>query len=134
VNIRLTDAERKAMLQLTPGDIAQWFRSTQAAYAPGSVASIEDAVGAMAMAMVHGNLIADRMAGLRLIDEDTPHNRFLLLAGPSGSYITPLRFIVAKHYKAYRPHQPWIDHAGDSVLDGGEMPTHWMEIPTEGIN
>ena len=54
---------------------------------------------------------------------------YILLAGPSGYIGTSLRVEVCKYDAEYRPHQPWITHAGNSFLDGGEAPTHWMELP-----
>lgn len=57
-----------------------------------------------------------------------PHNRYVYLRGPSGYTGTPYRVMVAKHTADFRPLQPWITYAGDSVLEDGEMPTHWMPI------
>lgn len=54
---------------------------------------------------------------------------FILLAGPSGYTTTPLRVEVCRWDTEYRPHQPWVNHANDSFLDGGAAPTCWMELP-----
>jgi hypothetical protein len=55
-------------------------------------------------------------------------NTYVYLRGDSGYYGTPYRVIVAKHDAAYHPGQPWVNHTGDDVCDGGSMPMHWMMI------
>jgi hypothetical protein len=62
------------------------------------------------------------------IDSHTPRGCYLLLRGPSGYMGCPHRYIVAKHAAEFRPLQPWVDHAGDTVTDGGPMPTEWVEL------
>lgn len=59
-----------------------------------------------------------------------PPGRYVLLRGPSGYRGTPYRYVVARFDKDYRPLQPWVTAAGDSVLDSGEMPTHYAELGT----
>lgn len=54
---------------------------------------------------------------------------YIILAGPSGYVTTPLRCEVCKFDFEFRPRQPWINHAGDSFLDGGGPPTCWMALP-----
>ena len=53
---------------------------------------------------------------------------YILLAGPSGYYTTPLRVSVCRYAPVFRPRQPWVDHADDSFTDGGDAPTHWMPL------
>lgn len=54
---------------------------------------------------------------------------YILLAGPSGYTTTPMRVEVCR-YAEHRPWQPWVNHANDSFLDGGEEPTHWRPLPS----
>ena len=54
---------------------------------------------------------------------------WILLAGPSGYCSTPLRVEVCRYDDIYRPLQPWVNHAGDSFLDGGPDPTYWLPLP-----
>lgn len=80
-----------------------------------------------------GNVLVARPATVgdldwHLIDEDTPKGTYLLLRGPSGYTGTQHRYIVARHAAEFRPRQPWVDYAGDSVLDGGDMPTEWCAL------
>lgn len=56
---------------------------------------------------------------------------YVLLAGPSGYTTTPIRVEICKYDAEYRPLQPWVNHAGDSFLDGGEAPTHWLPLPNQ---
>ena len=60
--------------------------------------------------------------------ENAPKNEYVLLRGPSGYTGTPYRYIVGKHDVEFRPLQPWVDPAGDSVLDGGSAPTHFIPL------
>jgi hypothetical protein len=60
-----------------------------------------------------------------------PHDRYVVLIGPSGYVTTPHRYVVARHDAVHRPKQPWVNYANDSVLDDGPMPTHWMERISE---
>jgi hypothetical protein len=55
---------------------------------------------------------------------------FILLAGPSGYRTTPLRVEVCRYLPAYRPLNPWQNHANDAFTDGGPSPTHWAPLPT----
>lgn len=61
------------------------------------------------------------------IDRIPSPPRYVLLRGPSGYTGTPYRYILG-HYRPEWPLYPWRDHAGDSVLDGGEMPTEWVDL------
>ncbi len=62
--------------------------------------------------------------------ETAPRDRtYILLAGPSGYGTTPLRVEVCRYDADFRPLQPWVNHANDSFLDGGDAPTHWMPLP-----
>ena len=54
---------------------------------------------------------------------------YVILFGPSGYIGTPLRCEVCKYDAEFRPHNPWINHAGDAFTDGGEPATHWMPLP-----
>lgn len=56
---------------------------------------------------------------------------YILLFGNGGYTTTPMRCEVCRYDEEYRPLQPWVNHANDSFLDGGEFPTHWMELPVE---
>jgi len=56
------------------------------------------------------------------------HGAWLLLRGPSGMRDAPQRHVVARHDAAYWPLQPWVTLEGDSVLDGGPMPTEWCHL------
>lgn len=59
-----------------------------------------------------------------------PRNKtYILLAGPSGYTGTPLRVEVCKYDADLRPRQPWVTYSGDSFLDSGGPPTHWMPLP-----
>ena len=55
--------------------------------------------------------------------------RFILLAGDSGYYTTPLRVEVCRWYPEYRPLNPWQNHANDAFSDGGGPPLYWMPLP-----
>jgi hypothetical protein len=50
---------------------------------------------------------------------EAPENKYVLLRGPSGYRGTPYRYLAARRDPVFRPLQPWVDYAGDSVLDGG---------------
>lgn len=67
---------------------------------------------------------------LKSIDSAPKDGRYVLLFGPSGHTGTPLRCQVCRYDAEYRPRQPWVNHSNDSFMDGGEEPTHWMELPT----
>lgn len=54
---------------------------------------------------------------------------FILVAGPSGYITTPLRVEVCKCDMRFRPLQPWVNHAGDSFVDGGAAPIFWAPLP-----
>lgn len=54
--------------------------------------------------------------------------KYYMLRGDSGYTRTPHRIVVARYDPKFRPKQPWVDYAGDSVTDGGEMPTEYMEL------
>lgn len=58
-----------------------------------------------------------------------PKDRFIILAGPSGYCSTPLRAEICRYDPEYRPRQPWVNHAGNSFLDGGEGPKYWLPLP-----
>lgn len=63
------------------------------------------------------------------IDSAPRDGTYILLAGPSGYTTTPLRVEVCRYDPQYRPLQPWVNHADDSFMDGGEAPTLWMPLP-----
>ncbi len=71
-----------------------------------------------------------KMIEWRPIEEvrKSSNKKYYLLRGDSGYKGTPFRYIVARYDSQFRPRQPWIDYAGDSVLDSGEMPTHYREL------
>lgn len=67
--------------------------------------------------------------------ETAPRGRgkFVILFIRSGYVTTPLRCLVANYDSEFRPRQPWVDHAGDSVFDGGGNESDlvgWAPIPT----
>jgi hypothetical protein len=63
--------------------------------------------------------------------EDAPKDgTYVLLRGKSGYIGTPHRYVAAKCDREFRPLQPWVDCAGDNVLDDGEMPTHFTALDT----
>ena len=66
---------------------------------------------------------------LRPIETAPRDGTYILLAGPSGYRGVPLRIEVCQYDAEFRPNQPWITYAGDSFLDTGEPPTHWMPYP-----
>lgn len=68
--------------------------------------------------------------GLQPIETAPRDGRYVLLAGPSGYSTTPLRFEACRYDVQFRPRQPWVNHSGDSFLDGGDAPTHWMPLPS----
>jgi hypothetical protein len=72
------------------------------------------------------------MGSLRPIETAPKDGRYILLFGDSGYRTTPLRCEVCRWHAEYRPQQPWVTYAGDSFLDSGGEPTHWMELPTAG--
>lgn len=66
---------------------------------------------------------------LRPIETAPRDGSYVLVAGPSGHSTTPLRFEACRYDPEYRPLQPWVNHANDGFMDGGEGPTHWMPLP-----
>lgn len=66
---------------------------------------------------------------LQPIETAPKDGRFILLFGPSGYKMTPLRCEVCRWYPSYRPSDPWQNHSNDSFRDGGAAPTHWAELP-----
>ena len=54
----------------------------------------------------------------------------ILLAGDSGYTSIPFRVAVCRNTAVWAGDADWRDHAGDSFLDGGGEPTHWMPVPT----
>ncbi len=56
---------------------------------------------------------------------------WIILAGPSGYCSTSLRAEICHYDAEFRPRQPWVNHSGDSFLDGGEEPTHWLPLPPD---
>lgn len=69
----------------------------------------------------------------RPIEEAPRDGTYVLLRGDSGYIGTPYRYIVARHDVKYRPLQPWVTHANDSVLDDGKMPTHFRPLPDDRL-
>lgn len=65
--------------------------------------------------------------------EDAPNKTFVLLRGSSGYTTTPYRYLNAQKDIEYRPRQPWIDYANDSVLDRGNLPTHFRPLPDDRL-
>lgn len=57
--------------------------------------------------------------------KDAPHNRYVMLRGPSGYNSTPHRVLVARWSEQS---DNWRTHDGDSVTDSGPMPTEYMEL------
>jgi len=53
---------------------------------------------------------------------------YILVAGPSGYYSTPLRVEVCKWNNANHKDN-WRNHSNDWFTDGGEDATHWMPLP-----
>ena len=72
---------------------------------------------------------ASHAQGWRDIESAPKDGTYILLAGPSGYKGTPLRVEVCRYDTEFRPLQPWVDYAGDSFLDSGDYPTHWMPLP-----
>lgn len=66
---------------------------------------------------------------LHSIETAPKDGRYILLAGPSGYTSVPLRFEVCRYDIEFRPLQPWVNCVGDSFLDGGGPPTHWLYLP-----
>lgn len=62
-----------------------------------------------------------------------PHGIYVVLRGESGYIGTPYRLLVARHDVEFRPKQPWVTYAGDSVTDDGEMPTHFATLEELGL-
>lgn len=59
---------------------------------------------------------------------------FVVLFLNSGYKTTRLRAVVAHWDSQFRPRQPWIDHAGDSIFDGGgniHEIRGWIPVPEE---
>lgn len=61
------------------------------------------------------------------IDDYAKSGVYVLLFGPSGYITTPLRCEVCRYEKEHS--QPWINHAGDSFIDGGEPPIGYLPLP-----
>lgn len=59
----------------------------------------------------------------RPIETAPDDGTYIILFGPSGYTTTPLRAEVC-HYDA-----AWVNHSGDSFLDGGGPPTCWLPLP-----
>lgn len=76
-----------------------------------------------------GVLPSDSVGYLQPIETAPKNGRYILLFGPSGFSTTPLRCEVGRWAPEYRPHRPWVTHSDDAFTDGGEAPTHWMELP-----
>lgn len=66
---------------------------------------------------------------LKPIETAPKDGTWILLFGPSGYKTTPLRCEVGRWYPEARPHNPWQTHSNDAFNDGGDEPTHWMELP-----
>ena len=78
--------------------------------------------------MSHSDVPMQRQKALPI--ETAPRDgTYVILLGPSGYMDTPHRAEVCKFDQDYRPLQPWITYSGDSYLDGGGMPTHWIQLP-----
>ena len=65
------------------------------------------------------------------IDTAPRDGTWILLAAPSGYRKPTYRVEVCRYDDEYRPLQPWINHARDSFLDGGEAPTKWAPLPND---
>ena len=66
---------------------------------------------------------------LRPIETAPKDGTYVLLFGDSGYIGTPLRCEVCKYDAEFRPKQPWVNHAGNSFLDGGAFARFWMPLP-----
>lgn len=63
---------------------------------------------------------------------DVPEREYVLLFIKSGYTTTPLRCEVARRDPGFRPNQPWVNYAGDSVFDAGGTPADfvgWLPLP-----
>jgi hypothetical protein len=57
---------------------------------------------------------------------------YVMLFIKSGYSGTPLRVEVAQYTPRYRPKQPWVNHAGDSIYDAGGNANDvvgWLPVP-----
>ena len=70
-----------------------------------------------------------QMIKLEPIETAPTDGSYILLFGPSGYVNTPLRCEVGHYDYKYRPLNPWQTHSDDAFTDGGELPTHWMQLP-----
>lgn len=67
-------------------------------------------------------------ADWRPIETAPRDGTYILLGGPSGYTTTPLRVEVCRYDAEYRPLQPWVNHANNSFMDGGEAPACWQPL------
>lgn len=73
-----------------------------------------------------------RPALLPMSDPRCRDGRFITLYIKSGCTTTPLRAVVCRYYPQYRPEQPWITHANESIFDDGgssEDMVGWVPVP-----
>jgi hypothetical protein len=66
---------------------------------------------------------------MRPVETAPKDGTYVLLFGDSGYIGTPLRCEVCKYDAEFRPKQPWVNHAGNSFLDGGAFARFWMPLP-----
>lgn len=66
---------------------------------------------------------------IQSMDSAPKDGTYILLFGDSGYTTTPYRCEVCRYDAEYRPLQPWVNHANDSFLDGGDEPIGWMPLP-----
>ena len=55
-----------------------------------------------------------------------PLDRYIILFGPSGYSSVSHRAVIGCWSD---DRGAWVDHANNRFTDGGEEPTHWIDIP-----
>lgn len=100
------------------------------------MAWVENAEGNMVTDVARGDIkrkqvredILLRM-GFKRIAEYRKEMGYVIVLGESGYFCTPFQSAVAIMDHEYRPHDPWVDHAGNSLRDSGLKPEFFQKLP-----
>jgi len=71
------------------------------------------------------------LLGMRAMEDAPKDGTYIILFAPSGYKNVLWRCEVCHYDAAYRPLQPWVNHAGDSFTDDGDGPCGWLPLPYE---
>ena len=69
------------------------------------------------------------LLGLKSMEDAPRDGTYIILFADSGYATTKYRCEVCHYDAEYRPHQPWVNHASESFMDGGEAPCGWLPLP-----